>query len=256
VATVIAQGLSCLLCLIRMQINPETRLSLKKLFRLHPGMMRSIVMQGLPTGIQNSVISIGNIVVQSNINSFGSYAMAGVGAYSKIEGFVFLPITSMSMALPTFISQNLGAREYDRAKRGAVYGIATGVILAEIIGLIFYFFCEPALGFFVSAPEAIAFGRTQAHIVSFFFCLLAFSHCGAGVMRGCGKSTVPMFTMLLFWCGVRIVYVTVALHFFPVFGTISWAYPLTWSCSSVVFLIFLLKSDWVHAFERESRLRR
>jgi putative MATE family efflux protein len=256
VATVIAQGLSCLLCLIRMQINPDTRLSMKKLFRLHPGMMRSIVMQGLPTGIQNSVISIGNIVVQSNINSFGSYAMAGVGAYSKIEGFVFLPITSMSMALPTFISQNLGAREYDRAKRGAVYGIATGVILAEIIGLIFYFFCEPALGFFVSAPEAIAFGRTQAHIVSFFFCLLAFSHCGAGVMRGCGKSTVPMFTMLLFWCGVRIVYVTVALHFFPVFGTISWAYPLTWSCSSVVFLIFLLKSDWVHAFERESRLRR
>jgi Na+-driven multidrug efflux pump len=213
-------------------------------------MMRAIVMQGLPTGVQNSVISIGNLVVQSNINSFGSYAMSGLGAYSKIEGFVFLPITSMSMALPTFVSQNLGAQEYQRAKRGAIYGILTGVILAEAIGLLLYNFAAPALSFFVSAPEAISYGLIQSKTVSLFFCLLAFSHCAAGVMRGCGKSTVPMFTMLTFWCGVRIVYVTLALRVFPTFSTISWAYPITWSCSTVVFLLFLLKSDWLHAFDK------
>lgn len=101
-------------------------------------MMHEVITQGLPTGIQNSVISIGNIVIQKNINSFGSFAMAGVGAYSKLEGFAFLPITCMSMALPTFISQNLGAKEYNRAKKGAVFGIITGVAVAELIGWLLY----------------------------------------------------------------------------------------------------------------------
>lgn len=85
--------------------------------------MAEVINQGLPTGIQNAVISIGNIVIQSNINSFGEYAMSGVGAYSRLEGFVFLPIMSMSMALPTFISQNLGARKYERAKKGRQWGL-------------------------------------------------------------------------------------------------------------------------------------
>jgi hypothetical protein len=92
--------------------------------------MNDVIRQGLPTGIQNSVISIGNITVQANINSFGAHAMAGVGAYSKIEGFVFLPIMSMSMSLPTFISQNFGAGKIDRAKKGAVFGILFGMITA------------------------------------------------------------------------------------------------------------------------------
>ena len=90
-------------------------------------------------------------------------------------------------------------------------------------------------------------------MVARFFLLLAFSHCVAGVMRGCGKAFVPMVTMLLFWCGVRIVYVTLAVRQFPVFQTISWAYPLTWSLSSVIFLIALLKLDWERAFERGDR---
>ena len=78
------------------------------------------------------------------------------------------------------------------------------------------------------------------------FFLLAFSHCSAGVMRGCGYAVVPMAGMLLFWCGLRIVYVTTALRFFPVFQMISWAYPLTWGCSTILFLIFLFKADWQH----------
>ena len=253
VATVIAQGISAVMCIVKMcRTDGVGRLKLRAR-RYSPEYMGGVIVQGLPNGVQNSVISIGNMVVQTNINSFGSYAMSGVGAYSKIEGFAFLPITSMSISLPTFIGQNLGAKKYDRAKKGAAFGIASGVVLAEIIGVIVYLFAPQLLRFFVNVDEAVAIGERHARIICLFFFLLAFSHCAAGVLRGCGKSIVPMITMLAFWCGVRIIYVTTTLHFIPNFSVISWAYPLTWTLSSIVFLTFLLKSDWVHSFEKKKQ---
>ncbi len=249
-ATVLSQGISVALCVFRMcRGKDRAKLDFKKL-RIHPDIIREVISQGIPTGVQNSVISIGNIVIQSNINSFGEYAMSGIGAYSRIEGIVFLPIMSMSMALPTFISQNLGARKYDRAKKGALFGIASGVIIAELIGLVIFFGISPLLRIFVNAPEAIAFGKIHARTVSLFFCILSFSHCAAGVIRGCGKSVVPMIGMLLSWCALRIIYVTVALKIIPEFRMIACAYPITWSVTTVIFSIFLLKTDWTHSFER------
>ncbi|MCD8105298.1 MAG: MATE family efflux transporter [Lachnospiraceae bacterium] len=250
-ATVTAQGLSVILCLIRMcRLTDYTRLDIHKL-RFDKRILSQIITQGLPTGVQNSVISLGNLVVQTNINSFGAYAMSGQGAYAKIEGFVFLPIMSMSMSLPTFVSQNLGAKQYDRAKKGAIIGIIFGMTLAELLGVLFYWGCPYALHFFVDSAEAVSYGTIHTRVVAPFFMLLAFSHCSAGVMRGCGRSFVPMLTMLTFWCGVRILYVTIALQYFPVYQTIAWAYPLTWSLSSIVFLVYLLKSDWLHAYEKK-----
>ncbi len=252
VATVVSQGVSAVLCFIRLiNIKDNTGVVIKDIFKWHPRMMKEILVQGLPMGLQNSVISIGNIVVQKNINAFGPHAMNGIGAYSKIEGFVFLPITSISMAIPTFISQNLGARKYDRAVKGARLSCITGVILAETIGLIFYLFSETAIGWFIKNPDDIAYGRMQVGVCAFFYCLLAFSHCAAGVMRGAGKSIVPMVTMLSFWCVVRIIYITIAIHFVPQFTTISSCYPLTWALSSIVFAIWLAVSDWPHAYDTQ-----
>ena len=249
IATVLAQGLSAALCVVRMcRAKDVSRLQLRRL-RFYPGILKKILTQGLPAGIQSSVISIGNLVVQANINSFGADAISGHGAYSKIEGLVFLPIMSISMALPTFISQNLGAEKYDRAKKGAIFGILSGMVLAELTGFLMYGGCSYALRLFVDTPEAIYYGTLHGKTVTPFFFLLAFSHCAAGVLRGCGKAFVPMMTMLLFWCGIRILYVTTALHIWPVFQTISWAYPLTWSLSSLVLLIWLVKSKWVSSLD-------
>ncbi len=251
IATVIAQGLSVALCLVRMfRIHDYTRLDFSKL-RFYKDIMGEVIKQGLPTGIQNSVISIGNITVQTNINSFGSYAMAGVGAFSKIEGFVFLPIMSMSMSLPTFISQNLGAKQYDRAKKGASFGIVSGMILAEVMGIIMNLNASSLLSIFVDTAESVQFGVTHVKVTSLFFFLLALTHCAAGVLRGCGKSFIPMVTMLAFWCGVRVTYVTAILKIIPEFQMISWAYPLTWALSSVVLVVILLRLDWTKTFVKK-----
>jgi len=253
IATVIAQGLSVVFCLVRMcRIKDYTRLDFSKL-HFYKGIMGEVIKQGLPTGIQNAVISIGNLTVQTNINSFGSYAMAGVGAYSKIEGFIFLPITSMSMSLPTFVSQNLGAKKYDRARKGSVFGILFGVLMAELLGLIMYFNAPALLRIFVDNQQSIAFGMIHVKVTALFFFLLALTHCAAGVLRGCGKAFIPMVTMLAFWCGIRVLYVTVILKIIPEFQMISWAYPLTWTLSSIVLVTILLRLDFTKIYNKEDK---
>lgn len=248
-ATIISQLLSVLLCLRRlMRAQDVYRVSLNEI-RFDRQLLTQIVNIGLPSGLQNSVISIANVVVQSNINAFGSDAMAGCGAYSKIEGFAFLPITCFSMAMTTFIGQNLGAKQYERAKRGAAFGIVCATAAAELIGVVVYFFMPVLVTFFNSDPGVMAYGISQAHTEALFYFLLAFSHAAAGVMRGAGKSTVPMYVMLACWCIIRITYITAVIHFIPKIQVVFWAYPLTWSLSTVVMFVYLLKADWLHSFE-------
>ena len=248
-ATVISQFISALLCLrTLLNTTEEYRVDLKKI-RFDMFMLKQIIQNGLPTGLNNSIIAIANVVVQSNINAFGKMAVAGCGAYSKIEGFGFLPINCFTMALTTFISQNLGAKQFDRAKKGARFGILCSVILAEGIGIIIYLLAPQLISIFNSDPAIVEYGVIQARTVTLFYCLLAYSHCLASIFRGAGKSTVPMLVMLVSWCIIRVTYITIIVKFIPVINVIFWAYPLTWSISTVVFTIFYFKSDWMKAFQ-------
>ena len=219
-ATIIAQFASALLCLYRLMKKSleEYTVSLRKI-NLDPYMVKQIVSNGLPAGVQNSVIAIANVVVQSNINSFGKLAVAGCGAYSKVEGFGFLPITCFSMA--------------------------------EVVGIIVYFASPVLIAAFNNDPGVVEYGVREAHVITLFYFLLAFSHCIAGLMRGAGRATVPMFVMLACWCVIRVTYITAAVKIHPVIQTVFWAYPLTWTLSSILFLIFYLKSDWIHGFEKK-----
>ena len=250
-ATVISQASSALLCFFRLMRTKDVYQVRIREIRFHAGMLRQIIGIGLPSGMQNSIISIANIVVQSNINKFGVMAVAACGAYSKIEGFAFLPITCFAMSLTTFIGQNLGARQYDRAKRGAGFGILCSVTLAELVGVAVYFLIPYLAAAFDDSAQVVAIATKQAHTEALFYCFLAFSHCIAGIMRGAGKSRVPMFVMLIAWCIIRITYITAMVHFIPRIEVIFWAYPLTWSISTVIFLTYYLKADWIHSFERK-----
>lgn len=249
-ATTISQGISALLCLIHlMRINAPYKVKLREV-RFDKRSLVDIVRYGLPSGVQNSVIALANVFVQSNINSFGKAAMAGCGSYSKLEGFVFLPVTCFTQALSTFVGQNLGAGKHDRAKKGAHFGIACSCLLAEFVGIISYVFAPQMIGFFSETQESISFGVQHMRTICLFYCLLAFSHCIAGIMRGAGKPTVPMFTMLACWCILRVTYISIATSFVHKLTVVSIAYPLTWSVSSIIFLICFIKTDWIHNFDR------
>ncbi len=252
IATTISQGVSAVLCcihLIRAKGQPY-QLKLKEI-RIHPKTMGTILRFGLPSGVQNSVIALANVVVQKNINAFDAAAMAGCGAYSRLEGFAFLPITCFSQALSTFVGQNLGAKQHDRVKKGVGFGVACSVTMAELIGILSYVFAPQLIAIFIKdAPQALDYGVRHMRTICLFYCLLALSHCIAGILRGAGKASVPMITMLTCWCLLRVTYITVAVQYIPKLETISWAYPITWTCSSIVFLIYFFKADWIHHFDR------
>lgn len=249
-ATIISQALSAALCLLKLTRAPEEyRLVIRKV-RFHKESLKNIIRFGLPSGIQNSVIALANIVVQSSINSFGDAAMAGCGSYFKVEGFAFLPVTCFAQGLSTFVGQNLGARRYERVKKGVRFGILCSVSLAEVIGIIVWVFAPTLIGLFSDTPGVIAFGVRQAKVEALFYCMLALAHCIAGVLRGAGKARVPMVIMLSFWCVLRVSYITAALHFYPRIEMVFSAYPLTWSTSCIAFLLYFFKADWQHGFER------
>lgn len=214
-------------------------------------MLKLIVQYGLPAGLQNSVIAIANVVVQSNINAFGTMAVSGCGAYSKIEGFAFLPITSFTIALTTFVGQNLGAREFDRARKGARFGVFCTLLLAELIGLGIYMGAPWLIGAFTNEPEAIAFGVDKARICSLFFFLLAASHGLAAVLRGAGRAVIPMVAMLSFWCVVRVTFLKIMVPIYQSIAVVNWVYPLTWSLSTIFLAIYYIKADWLHNFEKK-----
>ena len=100
----------------------------------------------------------------------------------------------------------------------------------------------------------VAIGVSQMRTECLFFFGLAFAHGVSAVMRGAGRARMPMFTMLACWCILRVTYITLAVKAFPVIETIFWAYPITWGTSCVVFLIYYLKTDWVHSFDRENKI--
>ena len=249
-ATAISQFVSAFLCLIHLlRAKEEYRLQLNKI-RFDSQMLWQIIQNGVPSGFQNSVIAIANVFVQTNINAFGKMAMAGCGSYSKIEGFAFLPVTCFTMALTTFVSQNLGAKQYDRAKKGARFGVLCSIIIAELIGVVIYTAAPVLIAAFNSEPDVVHYGVMQSRTIALFYFLLAFSHCIAAVLRGSGNASVPMIVMLCVWCLFRVSYITVTVHFIPDIRVIFWAYPLTWSISSVIFLALFLRGKWVYGFEK------
>ena len=245
-ATAIAQFLSAFMCMNRLvRCKEEFGLRIKDI-RFDFTMLKLIIQYGLPSGLQNSVIAIANVVVQSHINSFGDMAMAGCGAYSKIEGFAFLPITSFTMAITTFVGQNLGARQSERAKKGAKFGMLCSMSLAEIIGVVVFVFAPILIAAFNNEAEVVAFGTARARSNALFYFLLAYSHCASAILRGAGKSSVPMVVMLACWCAIRVTILTI---FVPLIGDIQvvyWVYPITWSLSTMVFLWYTHKFDWTH----------
>ncbi len=243
-ATTIGQFLSGILGLIHLMSGRfvvQIRLSkLRANFRI----LKQVFMLGLPSGVQNSVNAIANLVVQANINAFGDLAMGGCGSYAKIEGFVFIPIMSMSLTLTTFVGQNMGADRPDRVKKGIRQGMWISVAMAEIFGVFLFIFAPQLGGLFSKDPAVVAYGVQQARIESLFYFLLAITHTCAGTLRGAGKTMIPMAVTLGAWCVLRITYIESLVRLIPDIRVVFSAYPVTWAVSASILVWFVLHQDW------------
>ena len=251
-ATVISQAASAALGFRRlMHVAAPYRVYPKKV-RFHLPTLRQLLSMGLPAGLQNSIISIANVFVQASINLFGAMAMAGCGAYSRIEGFAFLPVNCFGLALATFIGQNLGAKEYVRARQGARFGVVSSMVLSECMGVLIYVFSPFLIALFNSDPQVVYYGVLQARTGSLFYCLLAASHGFAAVLRGAGRSIVPMLVMMVCWCFIRVSYILLIARASGNIQMVFWAYPITWSLSTICLFVYYLRADWPHYLEKRS----
>ena len=246
IATVISQAVSMVLVFYTMMREDTVyRVSWREI-RIHRRFLRQIIAIGLPSGIQNGIVSLSNVVVQSNINSFGDVAMAGCGAYNKLDGFALLPAGSFSLALSTFVSQNIGAKQYDRAKKGAAFGLIAAMVISELAGVFIYFTAPQLVGFFNDDPEVIRYGVLMARSIVFAYALVAYSNAMAGVLRGAGLSRVPMFVMVGCWCVLRVIWIQIMVPLTQDIRVVFWSYPITWTVSVTILTIYFFKVDWLH----------
>ncbi len=245
-ATVISQLFSAALCLIQLlRADGMYKLHISQI-KLDKTMLKQIIRIGLPAGIQNSIIAFANVIVQSYINAFGEMAMAGYGAYSKVEGFAFLPINSFAMAITTFVGQNLGANQTDRTRKGARLGVWVTIALAELIGVVVFLFAPSFIAAFDSTPEVIRFGVEKARTAALFYFLLAYSHSITAVLRGAGKAIIPMLIMLEFWCVIRVAFLAVTVPLTHSIQMVYAVYPITWALSSLTFFIYDKRANWMN----------
>ncbi len=236
-ATVIAQGLSAGLAISKL-------LRMKGLYTFSfrnlcwdTMLLKKMINIGLPSGVQNSVIAFANVIVQSNINSFGPVAMAGTGAYNKLQGFIFLPIEAFSMATTTFVSQNIGARNYKRILRGSSFGLRFSCTSAQILGILAIIFATDLIGIFGGGLESVRIGTQKIYIDALFYACLAYSHTVSSILRGAGRAKTPMLIMLGIWCVLRVTYIQIATTLTDDIVYVFYAYPMTWILSAVLFWV-------------------
>lgn len=244
-ATLIAQSISAFLVIyVLLKTKEGYRLILKDL-HLDIPILKMIIRLGLPSGIQNAIVSFSNVIVQSNINAFGSNAMAGCGSYVKIDGFAIMPIMSFSMAITTFTSQNMGAKKYERVKQGAKTCLMLGIGLVLSMSTLLYLFGDQLLKIFSQDEQVLYYGIYMLRVLVPGYIFLSVTQILAGVIRGAGVATIPMYIMVGCWCFFRIAWIMIAMYFLDDIIVVFLGYTLSWMLSSVIIYWYYRKGYWL-----------
>ncbi len=243
-ATDISQAVSCVLSLVfLMRVQADYRVSLRRI-RFKKAMVVKIVRIGLPAGIQNMVISLSNVIMQSGINSFGKKAMAGFGAYMKIDGFNILPVLSFSMAVTTFVGQNFGAGNKERMKKGMWVTLVMGLIYTIVTGVLLLVFASQIVGLFNKDAQVIRYGVLATRYFCPFYFILSILHGLAGTVRGTGRTIPPMVILLASLCIFRIAAMKIIVPHFDTIDSIYILYPISWLIGAVLMVLYVWKGKW------------
>ncbi len=228
IATTVSQFISAgliLYCLVGE--HSYMKLHLNEL-TIHKESLIDIVKIGLPAGIQGSVFSLSNVVIQSTINGFGSVIMAGNGAAGNIEGFVYVGMNAFYQSCLTFTGQNYGAGKIDRVKKTLLCCQFLVIITGLILGIGAWYFGDFLVGFYATDPEVIQAGVIRLSYVSKLYFLCGIMDVMVGSLRGLGYSIFPMIMSLLGACVLRLVWIAFVFPLNPVPENVYISYPITW----------------------------
>lgn len=240
IATVISQMISCVLVLICLyKTDSVYQLRFKKL-KIKWEYLGQIFKIGIPAGIQSTLISFSNVLLQSSVNSFGSIAMAGYTAANNILSFLYMGANSITQACMSFTSQNYGARKPKRMDRVLVDGLILQLVVCLSLGTFAYIFGNEVSSIYTDDPNVIKCSVEILALTTIPYFLCGFMDTFPGVLRGMGRSTVPMILCLLGTVGMRIVWI---YGFFPHNRTLRYlfiSYPASWIATIVLQLVYYI----------------
>lgn len=236
-ATVIAQVVSAAL-LIRCMCKMEgsCRLELRKL-GINKEKTLLLLRHGLPAGLQGSVFSFSNVLIQSSINSFGSVAMAGSSAAANIEGFIYTAMNSFQQTALCFTSQNLGGGKYDRINKVLRNSVMMVAMVGMLMGSGCYFFGEELLKVYTSDVEVISYGLIRFRWIGIPYFLCGIMDALVGMLRGLGYAVVPMFVSIIGACGFRIVWIATVFARHHSLDVLFSSYSISWILTGGTHLI-------------------
>ncbi len=241
IATIVSQYISAVMIVIHLvKSNTASHLEIKKM-RIYKHELKRIFAIGLPAGIQNSLFSVSNVIIQSTVNTFGSAAMAGMAAGSNFDSYIYTCTNAIGQTSMTFSSQNMGAGKTENI--GKIYRrcITITVIIGAFMGGCGYFFRDFLVSIFASEPEVLALGAERLALIMPFYVLCSLQDVAGCQIRGMGRSVEPMIVSVFGACGVRLFWVFVMLPLNHTLINLYWAYPISWAVTfaaqSVLYVI-------------------
>ena len=236
-ATVLSQIISAVMIMVALSRERGDYGIRWRKIRVDRESLREILRIGLPSSIQSAITAFSNVFVQSYINQFGSACMAGYGVYGKIDAFVLIPVQSISMSSTTFVGQNWGAKQPERAREGVRTAIWMSILSTAVLGLAVFILARPLMTLFSPEEDVIEYGIRFIHIVTPFYIAICFNQIYAGALRGVGDATAPTVIMLISFVAFRQVYLAVTKAMGAGFLAVALAYPVGWILCSTLLVI-------------------
>lgn len=244
VATILSQTASCLFVLAVLTRTKEMyRLCFSKI-RLESRTLSRIIRIGLPAGLQSVMYSLSNVIIQSSVNSLGTDTIAAWTAYGKIDCVFWMIINAFGISITTFVGQNYGAGKMDRVKKGIRQCLAMTVGSSVLLSLILYHFGFYVFEIFTADAAVLEKGMEILRFLVPTFITYVTIEIYSGALRGIGDSWIPMIITMVGVCALRVLWILVAVPLRRDITTIVFSYPLTWSVTTVLFIIYF------HRFSR------
>ena len=255
IATDLAQCLSAVLVII--YLMKARGLSYQLHFtqiRIDPKILKNIIGIGIPIGVQSIMYTVSNMIIQGYINNFGTDTIAAWTAYGRVDFLFWMIVNAMGIAVTTFAGQNFGAGKLERMKQGNLTGLKITAIFTLILSSIYLMFAHPLLLMFTGDEEVLKIGvymiRCFAPIYITFIPIEIYS----GTIRGAGTVFVPTLITTLGVCGLRIVWLGIAMKYIPNLVTLMAAYPIAWVVASILYIWYYHRGRWIQVGKRKLRL--
>lgn len=244
-ATVLSQIVSAVLVMLVL-CRPDSIFCIaRKEIRFHPDILKSILRIGLPTGLQSDMYTISNMLIQSCINSFGTSTMAAWTAFCKLDAFYWMISGAFGISITTFVGQNFGAQRYDRVRKSVRVCLLLSLVTALLVSGLYALGAQPLLRMFSTDTQVIEIGTFILWRMSPFYFTFICVEVMAGAIRGTGDSLKPMLLTCGGVCVLRVVWIFTVLPLDRTLGTLLLSYPMTWSITSLLFIIYYVRGNWM-----------